>query len=163
MSMTQTSSPAASSADAGSPAAALMGDLGFFGFDTTGRLRPNPPDAMPMMECRWRGRRISTKLQDLSDGVGMIALRAQVGRVPSSLHSAAVRPDALSLASNLPPLLPPGWTLTLACDHSLYLYTEQEVPMPALISDLLVPMVQFCLTAAPFLDLLDENGLGLDR
>ncbi|WP_428376204.1 hypothetical protein [Lichenicoccus sp.] len=143
--------------------ASLMGDLGFFGFDAYGRLRPNPPDAKPVMACRWRGRAISTTLWELSSGSGRIALRAQVGRIPSSAHSAAARPEALSLAAQLPPLLPSGWTVTLACDHTLYIHTEQEVPMPALITDLLVPTVEFCLAVAPFLDLLDENELGLDR
>ncbi len=149
--------------DCSNPLVALMGDLGFFGFDGLGRLRPNPPDAKPVMACRWRGRPISTTLWELPGGTGMIALKAQVGRVPSSLHAAAARPGALALAANLPALLPRGWTLTLACDHTLHIHTEQEVPMPALISDLLVPTVQFCLTAAPYLDLLDENALGLEQ
>lgn len=149
------------SAASSNPTAALLGDMGFFGFDANGRLRPNPPDAKPVMACCWRGRPISTTLQEMPSGTGMIALRAKVGRVPSSLDSAAARPDALALAAHLPSLLPRGWTLTLACDHTLYIHTEQEVPMPALITDLLVPTVQFCLTAAPFLDLLDENALGL--
>nr|WP_321983713.1 hypothetical protein [uncultured Lichenicoccus sp.] len=145
------------------PVAALLGDLGFFGFDTSGRLRPNPPDARPVMSCRWRGRPISTTLHELPSGSGRIALRAQIGRIPSSLHAAEARPEALALAAKLPALLPHGWTVTLACDHTLHIHTEQEVPMPALISDLLVPTVQFCLTVAPFLDLLDENALGLER
>ena len=36
-----------------------------------------------------------------------------------------------------------------------------HVVMPALITDLLVPAVQFCLAASPYFDLLEENAMGL--
>ena len=138
------------------------GSLGAFDVDEAGRLSPHLPAAKLGIRFSWRGRPVSTTLRATEDGsIGIMSLRAQAGRVPSTANAAAARPAAFDLIRCLPALLPEHWTLTLAADHSLQLQTEMQVAMPASVGDLLVPAVRFCLAVSPYLDLLDENALGL--
>lgn len=136
--------------------------LGTFEFDATGRLSPNLPAAKLAMEFCWRGRPVATSVRaGEDDQTGTMLFRTQAGRMPSSAIAAAARPEAFELARHLPALLPARWTLSVGADHGLQLEAEMQVAMPALVSDLLVPAVQFCLTVSPFLDLLEENSMGL--
>ena len=138
------------------------GSLGLFDIDAAGRLSPSLPTARLVMEFVWRGRPVSSSLRSVGDGSsGVMTFRTQAGRMPSSAIAADARPDAFALLGLLPTLLPNGWKLSLGADHGLQLEREMEVPMPALMSDLLVPAVQFCLAASPYLDLLEENTMGL--
>jgi hypothetical protein len=133
-----------------------------FEFDATGRLSPNLPAAKLGLEFCWRGRPVTTSVHAGEDGqTGTILFRTQAGRMPSSAIAAAARPDAFELARHLPRLLPSHWTLSVGADHSLQLEAEIQIVMPALVSDLLVPAVQFCLAASPYFDLLEENAMGL--
>jgi len=133
-----------------------------FEFDETGRLSSNLPAARLGMEFCWRGRPVAASVRAGEDGqTGTMLFRTQAGRMPSSAIAAAARPEAFELARQLPAQLPLNWTLNVGADHSLQLEAEMRVPMPALVSDLLVPVVQFCLAASPFLDLLEENAMGL--
>ncbi len=136
--------------------------LGMFEVDQDGRLSPGLPASKLAMEFRWRERPVSTWLRAEEDAPnGTMMFRTRVGRMPSSALAAAARPDAFALLRCLPALLPDRWTLTVAADHSLQIEAELAVAMPALVSDLLVPTVQFCLAAAPLLDLLEENAMGM--
>lgn len=138
------------------------GSVGMFDVDAAGRLRPTQPASRLGMEFRWRDRPVTTSLRTIGDGSsGVMRLRTQAGRIPSSALAAAARPDAFELLRLLPGLLPQSWTLKIEADHTLQLESEMAVPMPALMSDLLVPAVQFCLAASPYLDLLEENAMGL--
>ncbi len=138
------------------------GSVGAFDIDESGRLSPHAPAAKLGMRFSWRGRPVSTALRTTDDGsVGVMLLRAQAGRVPSTAIAAAARPDAFDLLRCLPTLLPEHWTVSLAADHSLQLQTEMRVAMPASASDLLIPAVQFCLAVSPYLDLLEENAMGM--
>jgi hypothetical protein len=148
--------------NAASRSTASHGRLGSFDFDSAGRLRPNLPAARLGMEFRWRGRPVTTSVRAIGDGqTGTMLFRTQAGRMPSSAIAAPARPDAFELARCLSALLPPSWTLTVGADHSLQLAAEMQIVMPALVSDLLVPAVQFCLAASPYLDLLEENAMGM--
>lgn len=150
------------SEDSGLGSMTSYGSVGAFDVDETGRLSPHLPTAKLGMKFSWRGRPVSTALRTTDDGsVGIMLLRAQAGRVPSSALAAAARPDAFELIRCLPALLPEHWTLTVAPDHSLQLQTEMQVAMPASVSDLLVPAVRFCLAVSPYLDLLEENAMGM--
>lgn len=138
------------------------GSVGAFDVDEDGRLSPNVPGSRLGMKFHWRDRVVSTALRTIEDGsIGIMTLRTQAGRIPSSALAAAGRPDAFGLLRTLPALLPSQWTLTIAPDHSVQLEAEMRVPMPALVSDLLVPAVRFCLIASPYFDLLEENAMGL--
>lgn len=141
---------------------ASYGSVGMFDVDETGRLNPSAPTAKLVMEFRWRERPVYGSLRSLGDGAtGIMSFRTRAGRIPSSALAAAVRPDAFSLLGLLPTLLPESWKLMLGADHSLQLECEIAVPIPALVSDLLVPAVQFCLAASPHIDLLEEKAMGL--
>ena len=138
------------------------GSLGMFDFDETGRLQPNLPTAKLGMDFIWRGRPVTSTVRAEGDGLtGVMTFRTQAGRMPSSAISAAARPDAFEIARSLPAVLPTKWTLRVDADHRLQIEAEMAVAMPALISDLLVPAVQFCLAASPYFDLLEENAMGL--
>lgn len=138
------------------------GSVGEFDVDEDGRLSPRAPAAELGMRFSWRGRPVSTALRTTDDGsVGIMRLCTQAGRVPSTATAAAARPDAFDLLRCLPALLPEHWTVSLAADHSLRLQTEMRVSMPASASDLLIPAVQFCLAISPYLDLLEENAMGM--
>ena len=138
------------------------GSVGAFDVDEAGRLSSHLPAAKLGIRFSWRGRPVSTTLRMTDDGsIGIMSLSAQAGRVPSTATAPAARPAAFDLVACLPALLPENWTLTLAPDHSLRLQTEMEVAMPASVSDLLVPAVRFCLAVSPYLDLLEENALGM--
>ncbi len=151
-----------SQVDATSHGGPGYGSLGMFDIDETGRLSPSLPTSKLVMEFLWRGRPVSSSLRGVGDGVsGVMTFRTQAGRMPSSATAAAARPDAFGLLDLLPDLLPKCWKLRLAADHSLQLEREMQVPLPALMSDLLIPAVQFCLAASPYLDLLEENVMGM--
>ena len=132
-----------------------------FDFDQGGRLIPRLPTARLGMKFRWRERPVTTALRTAGDGgQAILALHIEAGRVPSSATAAQARPEAFALLRCLPGLLPKAWKLTVAPNHSLVLNSEMAVALPALLTDLLVPAVQFCLAVSPFLDLLEENRMG---
>jgi hypothetical protein len=138
------------------------GSLGTFDVDAAGRLSPSLPTSKLVMEFRWRDRPVSSSLHSIDDGAsGVMTFRTKAGRMPSSAIAAAARPDAFGLLGLLPDLLPKSWKLYLTADHGLQLEHEIPVPLPALMSDLLIPAVQFCLAASPYLDLLEENIMGM--
>lgn len=144
------------------PASSPYTTLGMFDVDISGRLSANRPDANLGMRFNWRGRPVIGALHGQCDGLtGSMLFRIWAGRIPSSSIAAEARPDAFALLRYLPALLPELWTLRVGADHSLELESVMPVAMPAHIKDLLVPAVQFCLAACPFLDLLEENAIGL--
>ncbi|MGI4747852.1 MAG: hypothetical protein ACRYGI_12015 [Janthinobacterium lividum] len=125
---------------------------------------------------QWRGRPIALTVQGMDpSGKGpfpgrnraatspcRIRMSARVGRVPSTAVAAAKRPDAFRLTSALSGLLPQGWCVRLLPDHMLQFQSEEQVPLPALIGELLVSATRFTLTLAPFLDLLEEHGVEMN-
>ena len=138
------------------------GSLGMFDIDQDGRLSPGLPASKLGMEFRWRERPVTSSLRAEEDApTGTMVFRIRVGRVPSSAIAAAARPDAFELLRCLPALLPERWKLMVGADHGLHIEAELPVAMPALVSDLLVPAVRFCLDTSPLLDLLEENAMGM--
>lgn len=125
---------------------------------------------------QWRGRPIALTVHGMDQSAEApfpgrnraavspcrIRMSARVGRVPSTAVAAAKRPDAFRLASALSGLLPPGWGVRLLPDHMLQFQSEEQVPLPALIGELLVSATRFTLTLAPYLDLLEEHGVEMN-
>lgn len=139
-----------------------FGTVGMFDVDEAGRLRATLPAAKLAIEFCWRDRAVAASLYADGDGLsGSMVLRAEAGRLPSSAIAASSRPDAFALLDLLPALLPENWKLMVGADHTLRLEAGMTVSLPALVGDLLVPAVQFCLTVSPYLDLLEENAMGM--
>jgi hypothetical protein len=139
-----------------------FGTVGMFDVDEVGRLRATLPAAKLAIEFCWHGRPVAASLYADGDRTsGSMVLRAEAGRLPSSAIAASSRPDAFALLGLLPALLPDNWKLMVGADHTLRLEAEMTVSLPALVGDLLVPAVQFCLTVSPYLDLLEENAMGM--
>lgn len=127
-------------------------------------------------EFQWRGRPIALTVHGLDpSGEGpfpgwnraaaspcRIRMSAQVGRVPSTAVAAARRPDAFRLTAALSGLLPHGWLVRLLPDHMLQFQSEEQAPLPARIGELLVSATRFTLALAPYLDLLEEHGVGMN-
>lgn len=59
----------------------------------------------------------------------------------------------------LPRSVPPGWRVTLLADHRVWLETETRIALPITAAALITEITRFLLVLAPFVDLLDEEGL----
>ncbi len=140
--------------------------LGSFSVDELGRISLQDGEAGGF-GFRWRGRPVALEVRNgAAAGTGSgtapgcrIRITAQAGRVPSSALAAERRPDALQLARLLGGALPEGWRARLLADHRLEVETEESLPFPALIGELLVPATRFAIRLGPYLDLLDEHGM----
>ncbi|WP_419729984.1 hypothetical protein [Lichenicola sp.] len=118
---------------------------------------------------QWRGRPISLSITApepdgrLDDGRSHCEVRitGRVGRVPSTANTPDRRPEAFQLAAALRTLLPEGWAVRLLADHMLELQAEERLPLPAHVGELLIPATRFTLALAPYLDLLEEWGMGM--
>lgn len=128
-------------------------EVSFGSFNVDGLGRISLGDAMQGgFAFQWRGRPIALMVHglDQSDEVPFqgrnhpiplpcrIRMSARVGRVPSTATAAARRPDAFRLADAMSGLLPRGWDVSLLPDHMLQFRSEEHVPLPALIGELLV-------------------------
>ena len=129
--------------------------IGPFTVDAAGRLHP-PSGEAAQFRCFWQHRAIHARLRDTR-----LDLRASAGRIPSTARpeGAARREGLFSLLRLLPRSLPAHWRAELAPDHTLRLGTEIELPQPLTPVELLSALACFALQAAPYLDLLDEEGL----
>jgi hypothetical protein len=82
-----------------------------------------------------------------------------VGRLPSTSVGGGRRDAAIALLRALARNLPAGWRLGLLPDHRIQIDTEHRMDLPTTIGALLTPVVGLLLSAAPLLDLMDENEL----
>lgn len=149
--------------------------LGLFSVDHLGRLSLRDGRAGGFA-FQWRGRSIAVTIggrdTDQATGAGSLSdghraecrilITARTGRVPSTASAAERRPDAFLLARGLGKMLPAGWRLRLLADHMLQVETEERLSMPVLVAELLLPATRFALQLAPYLDLLDERGMGME-
>ena len=55
--------------------------------------------------------------------------------------------------------VPSGWRVTLLADHRVWLETETRIALPITAAALITEITRFLLALAPFVDLLDEEGL----
>lgn len=130
--------------------------LGPFFVDDQGALTFRTPELRPCFSFCWRNRWFSARL-----GVGEMAVSGIVAEVPSTVAFAARRDPAFQALASMRSLLPKGWTLRLAPDHRVHVETEQPMEWPAHTNSLLRPIVGMLLTLAPYLDLLEEQGLSV--
>lgn len=141
--------------------------LGPFTVDMHGRLLPTDEGRFPAFCLRWREYGVEVSVaRPLEAGgqEGVIALRASVGRVPSTAgdtpgRALSRRKAVFAALSGFPQLLPAGWRMELLPDHSVRLSAEVVLAMPATAAALVGEVTQFLLTAAPYLDLLTESGV----
>ncbi len=129
--------------------------LGPFTVDRDGRLSPRDPERLRGFSARWRGCAVHARLVE-----GKIALRATLGRVPSSLGAArTLREPLFAVLRDLPAELPRSWRLRLNPDHTVALDSEEAFDLPASAVDLVVVISRFLLALAPYLDLLASTGV----
>ena len=119
---------------------------------------------------QWRGRPIALSItappraEGLPDGgraLCAVNISARVGRVPSTATMPDRRPEAFQLSTALRTLMPAGWSVRLLADHMLEFQAEELLPLPAHVGELLVPATRFTLGIAPYLDLIEEWGMGM--
>ena len=93
---------------------------------------------------------------------GTLEIIAHLGRVPSTgkLSQPAKRDLALGLLRNLPKLVPSGWKLRLAADHSAVMEAQAVLILPISAISLVTQVSLFLLSLNPYLDALDEGGVG---
>lgn len=139
--------------------------LGPFHIDHQGLLRPSSPQATPGFSVNWRNRDVHARLAepDHAEGEGNIALSARLGRVPSTAHAAPTsgqRSSILKALRQMPALMPDGWRLHLQADHSVTVEATASIALPMSAVALVTEMANFLLRLTPYLELLDEDGLG---
>ncbi len=130
--------------------------LGPFNVSREGRLSPRDPERPPGFSVRWRGCSVHAALL-----AGRLALTAVPGRVPSTAGGEPERRERCFAAlRGLPASLPGSWTLTLLADHRVQVTSEEALDMPTSAVELVSMMTRFLLALAPYLDLLEELGVG---
>lgn len=136
--------------------------LGPFTVDAEGRLAPRDPQALPAFLFRWRGRVIRARLRPGPPEQGRLLLHSVLGRVPSTGHRTDPAPRTQSFVALhwLPGRLPPQWCLGLLPDHRVLLEAGTDVTLPITASGLLTELTGFLLTLSPYLDVLEELGIG---
>lgn len=130
--------------------------LGPFLIEEDGRLQLRRPDTKPAFWFLWQGRRVDAKL-----GAGGVTLSMLIGRVPSSIRQPEVREPAFALLRALPSTLPEGWKMRLTPEHTIWVQAFDKVALPATISGLIEPLVRFLLSVSPYLEMIEQGGLGV--
>jgi hypothetical protein len=135
--------------------------LGPFTVDSGGRLSPGEPDKIPAFLFRWRDHIVRARLTEASPRDGRLALQSTLGRVPStaSVSDETLRPRSFAALRWLPRSVPADWRVSLLADHCVWLETETRIALPITAAALITEITQFLLVLAPYLDLLDEEGL----
>lgn len=139
--------------------------LGPFKVDDHGLLSPSTPESFPGFAVRWRDRLVHARMlqRNPSGDLGRLDLSTRLGRVPSTAHAPPPSPrrsDVLVAIRHLPGLLPQGWRLELAADHSIIVQAQTALTLPVSAVSLVTEMAMFLLTLTPYLELLDEEGIG---
>ena len=135
--------------------------LGPFTVDAEGGLSPCIPEPAPAFLFRWRDRVVRARLVQADRGGVQLALRATLGRVPStaSMPEGTLRPRSFALLHWLPRSLPPAWGVCLLADHRVILEAAPRITLPITAAALLTELTCFLLALSPYLDLLDEAGV----
>jgi hypothetical protein len=139
--------------------------LGPFCVDADGRLSPGTPEMFPSFHVTWRGRGVQARLTGTGPRGGILALRAILGRVPSTGRpeegQALPRRAAFAAVRTLPGTLPPGWKVELLPDHRILAEAQDHLELPTRAENLVTELTLFLLRLAPYLDLLEE-GVGIE-
>ena len=131
-------------------------EIGPFTVRADGSLRLREPGRAPGFQFFWRRCRVQVVLHE-----DQLTLRAAIGRVPSSVQAADIRPLVFSTLSDLPTALPQNWQIRLMPNHNVTLDAQEKVPMPPTAAALITELTRFVLALEPYLDLLLEAGVVL--
>jgi hypothetical protein len=135
--------------------------LGPFTVDAEGRLAPARHDVSPGFNIRWRGRIVHARLLHGDVHDGRLYIQSSLGRIPSTASDPAVRSACLATLRNLLSALPESWSAQLLPDHQPQLEVETVVSLPITVTNLVTELTLFLLVLSPYLDLMDEAGVGL--
>jgi hypothetical protein len=130
--------------------------LGPFSVRSDGVLTLRDPGQAPGFQFWWRRCRVMVVLAD-----DQLTLRAAIGRVPSTVEAAQVRPLVFSTLRGLPATLPQNWQIRLMPDHKVTLDAQEKLPAPSTAALLITELTRFLLALEPYLDLLLEAGVVL--
>ncbi len=140
--------------------------LGPFKVDSNGLISPASPALLPRFCVTWRRRLVQARMQQShpeDTATGTLELQTQVGRVPSTgrrLEAGQERERALELLRHLPRLLPQGWSVRVAADHSVQVQAQASLVLPISAIGLVTQISLFLLSLNPYLDVLDDGGIG---
>ena len=126
--------------------------LGPFSVDVDGGLTPARRDVPAGFSIRWHGRAVHARLVQDKDQEGHLSIQSSLGRI---------RAACLTMLQKLLNALPEGWKVRLLPDHQPRLEVETDVALPITVYNLVTEMTLFLLTLSPYLDLMDEAGVGL--
>ncbi len=138
--------------------------LGPFAVDRHGQLQPATAEHFPSFSVRWRQRLLRARLVHgrTEDGQGHLEFSSKLGRIPSTAappERAGQRDNALKLWRALPSLVPKGWTMHLAPDHSVVFATTSALRFPISAIALVTLVAEQLVALQPYLDVLDEAGI----
>jgi hypothetical protein len=135
--------------------------LGPFSVDSEGRLAPTHHDVSPGFSIRWRGRVVHARLLRSDPRYGRLYIQSSLGRIPSTASDPTSRLACLAMLRNLLGALPEDWTARLLPDHQPQLEVENVVTLPITVINLVTELTLFLLILSPYLDLMDQAGVGL--
>lgn len=131
--------------------------LGPFTVRPDGALLPRVPDAAPVLDFAWRGRRCAARL-----GPQGLRIAAEVARIPSTAEPGADRRRAFDDLARLPASLPAGWRAALTPDHRILVEASAPLASPANATGLVAALVRFVLALDPLLDRIGAAGRAPD-
>ena len=135
--------------------------LGPFSVDPEGRLSVASRNVSPGFSIRWRGRVVHARLVQSDVGDGHLFIQSSLGRIPSSASDPATRIACFTMLRTLLSALPDAWTVRLLPDHQPQLDVETIVTLPIAVTNLVTELTSFLLLLSPYLDLMDQAGVGL--
>ena len=80
---------------------------------------------------------------------------------PGTASDPAVRVACFEMLRNLLSSLPEHWSASLLPDHQPQLEVETSVDLPITVINLVTELTLFLLVLSPYLDLMDQAGVGL--
>jgi len=128
--------------------------MGPFEVDRCGALFPRDGDAPPCFGFAWRNREIAARLEG-----DVLVLIARVGRVPSSALNVPRLP-AFEVLGGLRRALPADWRVSVEASHAVRIEIETTLQGSLTAAGLITALTTQMLELAPFLDLLEEAGVG---
>jgi len=135
--------------------------IGPFSVDAKGRLYPVHQDVAPSFSVRWRGRVVHARLARNDTPDGRLYLQSSLGRIPSTASDPVTRVACFTMLRNVLSALPDAWTVRLLPDHQPQLEVETMVTLPITVTNLVTELTLFVLILSPYLDLMDQAGVGL--
>jgi len=136
-------------------------NIGPFSVDPEGRLSLARPDVSPGFSIRWRGRVVHAHLVQNDARDVHLFIQSSLGRIPSTASDPATRVACFTMLQNLLSALPEDWSVRLLPDHQPQLEVETVITLPIAITNLVTELTTFLLRLSPYLDLMDQAGLGL--